>query len=382
VRLLLCIPYFAPAYAFGGSVTVAETVVDGFVAAGHDVTVATTNVLNETDRVALDAPGVPGATVVRFANVSHRAAAGANVYLPRGYRRWLTRNMAGFDVVLLQDLYSAVSVLGARAAARADVPYALQPLGTLSPAPERGRSRAKLAFLRLWGDRTIAEAAALVYSTDAERREFLDVGAPARTLVRLPLPLDLPVEQGDARAATPTIAFVGRLHPIKRIDILIEAVALARRDVPELRLEIVGPGERHGRELADHAQRLGISDAVRFHGFVSVDEKFRILREAHLGALLSAGEGLPMGALETMACGTPMVLSEGCHLPEIDGVAGMVVPGDARRAAAAIVALLSDEPRRAELGAGAEAFARAFQREVVMPQMVAAFAALATRRGG
>ncbi len=203
------------------------------------------------------------------------------------------------------------------------------------------------------------------------------MGARADRLVRLPLPLDLPPDVGGARAAVPTVAFVGRLHPIKRVDRLIEAVALARRDVPELRLEVVGPGDRHGRELADLARRLGIAEAVRFHGFVSIDEKFRVLREAHVGALLSAGEGLPMGALETMACGTPVVLSEGCHLPEIDGVAGMVVSGEAADAAAALVRLFRDEACRLELGVGASGYAHQFRREVVMPQMVAVLEVLA-----
>ena len=377
MRLLLCIPYFAPAYAFGGSVTVAETIVAGFVAAGYDVTVATTDVLDEHARVPRDAPGVEGATVMRFPNLSHRAVAAANLYLPRGYRAWLADNIGDFDVVLLQDLYSAVSVCGARAAVRAGVPYALQPLGTMSPARERGRSSAKRAFLRVWGDRTIAEAAALIHSTDIERQEFLDVGARPDLLVRLPLPLDLPPEVDGERAATPTVAFVGRLHPIKGIDRLIEAIAIARRDVPGLRLEIVGPGERYERELATLAARLGIAEAVHFHGFVSVEEKFRVLREAHVGALLSAGEGLPMGALETMACGTPMVLSEGCHLPEVDGVGGVVVPGGPEGAAAAIVDLLSDEDRRARLGAGAATFARGFRHEQVVPEMVVALAAIA-----
>ncbi len=75
MRLLLAIPYYAPAYAFGGSVTVAETVVRGVLAAGHEVTVATTDVLDEHRRLALGAPAVPeAAEVVRFRNASHRLA--------------------------------------------------------------------------------------------------------------------------------------------------------------------------------------------------------------------------------------------------------------------------------------------------------------------
>lgn len=380
MRLLLCIPYFAPAYAFGGSVTVAETVVEGFVAAGHEVTVVTTDVLDERSRTTAATPGVDGAEVVRFRNISHRAAAAANVYLPRGYQRWLEHNARRFDVVLLQDVYSAVSVGGARAAVAAGVPYALQPLGTISPAANRGRPLAKRAFLKLWGSRTVAEASALIHSTNAERSDFLGVGAQPDRLVRLPLPLELPETGHAARSLAPRVAYVGRLHPIKRIDRLIEAIAIARRAMPHLELDVVGPGERHGRELADLARRLGVTDAVRFHGFVSADEKLRVLSQAQLGALLSESEGLPMAALETMACGTPMVLSAGCHIPEAHERAGIVVPGTSGEAAEAILTMLGDDALRERLSNGALAFANQFRREVVMPQMIAVFEDLAAAR--
>jgi glycosyltransferase involved in cell wall biosynthesis len=378
MRLLLATPYFAPAYAFGGSVTVAETMVEDFLAAGHEVTVVTTDVLDETSRIAVDAPAQPaGAEVVRFPNVSHRLAAGANGYLPRGLRRWMRPNAGRFDAGLLHDVYSLVSVGAARGLARAGVPYALQPLGTLSPAAERGRPVAKRAFLAAFGNRTVADASMLIHSSDDERGDFLAVGAPADRLVRLPLPLDLPAASGAARADRPTVAYVGRLHAIKRIDRLVDAIAIVRDRVPDVRLEVVGPGERVQAELEAQVARLGLGDHVLFHGFVSVAEKLDILARAHVSALLSASEGLPMAALEAMACGTAVVLSSGCHLPEAHDRAGLVVPGGAADAAEAIATLLLDAPLRDRLSTGAAEFAREFRREEVMPRMIGAFEALA-----
>lgn len=383
VRLLLAIPYFAPAYGFGGSVTVAETVVADALAAGHEVTVATTDVLDEHERLPADAPATPaGAEVVRFRNVSHRLAASVNGYLPRGYRSWVRRNAGRFDVVLLQDVYSAVSVGAARAAVAAGVPYALQPLGTLSPAAERGRPLAKRAFLALFGRRTLAQATALIHSTDAERRDFLDAGADPAKLVRLPLPLELPELAGEPLQPHPTVAYVGRLHEIKGIDRLIRAVALVREHEPDVRLVIVGPGERYQRGLEALAAELGVTEAVTFRGFVDAGEKFRVLESAHVSALLSRSEGLPMAALEAMATGTPVVLSEGCHLPEIDGIAGVVVRGEPGDTAAALLGLLADDARRRALGDGARAFANEFRREVVMPQMLARLEAMGAPRRG
>jgi glycosyltransferase involved in cell wall biosynthesis len=345
--------------------------VQDLVADGHEVTVATTDVLDERRRTGGEQhAGVDGFEVLRFPNVSHRLAAQFNAYAPRGMRAWLEANVVRFDLALLQDFYSAVSVMTARAAGRASVPYVLQPLGTLSPARERGRPMVKRAFLRLWGRETVRGAASLMYVGEHEAADFLAAGAARDRLVRMPLPLDLPEPADGGKPAEPTVVFVGRLHPIKGIDRLIEAVAIARRSFPDIRLEIVGPGDRYRTVLEALVRRLDAGQSVVFHGFVEQAEKLRIVRGAHVSALLSRSEGLPMAALEALACGTPVVLSRGCHLDEIQGVAGVVVGDSAGEAAAGLVKVLSDEQVREKLARGAVGFAQSFRRENVMPEMI------------
>jgi polysaccharide biosynthesis protein PelF len=196
------------------------------------------------------------------------------------------------------------------------------------------------------------------------------VGARPEQLVKVPLPLELPEPGTDVpRAERPTIVSVGRLHPIKGLDRLIEAHALVRREVPDAQLVIAGPGDAYRAELERLAARSGVADAVTFPGFVSQEQKIRLLRSAHVSALLSHSEGLPMAALEAMACGTPVVLSEGCHFVEADGRAGIVVPGDPESAAGALVELLTDSVRREELAAGAAELARDYRAESVVPLM-------------
>src|SRR5712691_3500010 len=227
MRVLVCVPWFAPARAFGGTVTVAAATVKGALDAGHEVTVATTDVLDLRSRVPAGAPSTTDAEVQRFRNVSQRLAA-TNVPLPWGLRRWLREHMQEFDVVLLFDVYSVPSVLGARAAARAGVPYVLQTLGTLPATRERGRAAAKQAFLALWGRRTVREAAACLYLSETERVEYLRQGAEPERLHPMPPPLDLPDAGRVERASVPTVVYLGQLHPIKRIDVLLDAFARVR----------------------------------------------------------------------------------------------------------------------------------------------------------
>ncbi len=378
MRLLVCVPWFAPARAFGGTVTAAVATVKGALEAGHQVTVATTDVLDLRSRVPADAPAEPaGARVVRFPNVSQPLAA-ANAPLPRGLRTWLREHVREFDVVLLLDVYSSVSVLGARAAARAGVPYVLEALGTLPATRERGRALPKRVFLGLWGRRTVRKAAACLYLSDAERKEYLAQGADPARLDPMPPPLDLPDPGEVPRAPAPTVVYLGQLHPIKRIDVLIDAFAQVRAALPETRLEVIGAPSSHGDALRERAARLRLGGSVALRGLIPEEEKGRALASAHVFALLSASEGLPITPLEALACGTPVVLSPGCGLPQVDGVAGIVCDGTAAGAAEALLALLRDPARALALGEAGRELAAAYRRETVVPELLALLERVAT----
>jgi glycosyltransferase involved in cell wall biosynthesis len=367
MRLLVCVPWYAPARGFGGGILSSLlATVEGVLEAGHDVTIATTDLLDTRSRVSPGAPAEPpGAEVVRFPNVSQRMAA-SHVPLPRGLRAWLRRHTGEFDVVLVQDVYSSLSVLGARAAFRAGVPYVLQAYGTLPTTRERGRAVHKRAFRALWARRTVREATACVYLSESERREYLAQGADPAGLHAIPPALDISSPDGVPRSSEPSVVYLGRLAPIKRIDVLLDAFARVRAEVPDARLDVIGAPTPYGEEL-----RARAGEGVSFRGLIPEADKSRALASAHVFALLSASEGLPIAPLEALACGTPVVLSPGCELPQVDGVAGIVCDGTAAGAADALLELLRDPERARRLGEAGQTFAAAYRRERVVPELVA-----------
>ena len=98
-------------------------------------------------------------------------------------------------------------------------------------------------------------------------------------------------------------------------------------------------------------RELGLSDAVRFLGFVSPVQT--AIENAAIVVVPSLGEGFGMVALEAMERSRPVIASAVGGLPEIvvDGETGLVVPpGDAEALAEAMVALASDLPRAAAMG--------------------------------
>ena len=148
----------------------------------------------------------------------------------------------------------------------------------------------------------------------------------------------------------PRLLCVGRLIPIKGHIVLLRAFARARRRVPSLQLDLAGRGPLEPA-LRALAKELGVEDAIRFLGYVAPVQ--RAIEDAAAVVVPSMGEGFGMVALEAMERARPVIAAEIGGLGELveDGVSGYLVPtGEAEPLADAIVRLVSDLPRAAEMG--------------------------------
>ena len=184
-----------------------------------------------------------------------------------------------------------------------------------------------------------------------------------------PLPAGDP---GRTSHGAPTVISVGRLEHVKGHDVLLSAFPQVLSRVPDARLVVVGDGSR-AHALHDRAADLGVSGAVEFAGRLGPGAVRDRLRRAAVFALPSRSEGLSNALLEAMATGVPAVASETGGIPEVVGRGGgvMVPPEDPPALADAVVELLVDPARRAELGEDArrnalgwswDATAAAFER--------------------
>jgi glycosyltransferase involved in cell wall biosynthesis len=122
-------------------------------------------------------------------------------------------------------------------------------------------------------------------------------------------------EPGCAIGAMPSVAFVGRFVPVKRVDVFLRAAAeICRSDSPQTRFVAVGDGPLHG-ECVELARQLGIADRVDFPGFQP--NSLPIIRQMSCIVLTSDHEGLPMVVLEALALGVPVVAPKVGGLPEV-----------------------------------------------------------------
>lgn len=162
------------------------------------------------------------------------------------------------------------------------------------------------------------------------------------------------------RAPTPTFAYLGRLKRYKGVDLILRG--FARLQHPTATLEIAGTGD-HRAELERLAKSLDLHGRVRFLGFVSEEEKLRLLRRVWALCFTSPKEGWGITNLEAAACGTPVIASRSPGLREsvLDGQTGFLVPhGDVPALAAAMDRIASSHGLVESLGAEGRRFAGSF----------------------
>lgn len=172
--------------------------------------------------------------------------------------------------------------------------------------------------------------------------------APARTLT-------------GARSATPRVVVLSRLVPHKQIEDALDAVAALRDRTPGLHLDVVGGGWWHDR-LTAHAERLGIVDAVTFHGHVDDVTKHQVVQRCWVHLLPSRKEGWGLAVIEAAQHGVPTIgyrSSGGLTDSIVDGVTGLLVDSHADMVDR-LEELMTDRVLREELGAKAAARSREF----------------------
>ncbi|MBE7187645.1 glycosyltransferase family 4 protein [Jatrophihabitans endophyticus] len=194
----------------------------------------------------------------------------------------------------------------------------------------------------------------------------------------------VPPVAGDVRAAVPTITCVGRLVPHKRWDLLLTTVAELRDDLPDLHVDLVGTGPELDRLRALRTE-LGLDDTVTLHGFVSAQERDRLLARAWLTVSTSVGEGWGLSIIEAASQGVPAVALDvpGLRDSVRDGITGWLCEQDALAATvrAALLAL-ADPVRAADHALRCRDWADSLQWSATAERFHAVIAAEAVRLGG
>ena len=235
--------------------------------------------------------------------------------------------------------------------------------------------------VRITGEQQVVDhSSRLIANTDEEARQLVELYDACAERVDVVHPgVDLesftPGDQATARAALGirpdalVLLFVGRIQPLKAPDVLVRAAAHMIAEDPGLRQRLVvaicggpsGSGLEHPTALADLARDLGIADIVRFEPPGDRARLTQWFRAADATVVPSHSESFGLVAVESQACGTPVVAAEvgGLRTAVADGRSGILVPGhDPLLWARALRRI--DTPEAALLAAGARSHAEQF----------------------
>jgi glycosyltransferase involved in cell wall biosynthesis len=265
---------------------------------------------------------------------------------------WLRRNAERYDVVHVHGLLNPVSSLAARMCVRRGWPVIVRPFGTLSRYTYAHRRGTLKQLYRWLLDRpNLERVSAVHFTTDVERVEsaWQKIDWGTRACVIPPPWLDGPANGGPRPAAndTQTVLFLSRLHPVKRVELLLDAWPEIHRQRPAARLVIAGEGEpKYVAKLRARATALG--DSVAFVGYVEGADKRALLQNAQIFVLPSLHENFGIAVLEALAGGLPVVISPEVQLSAFvsEHSLGIVTGVSSDALTASIVGALEDRVLR------------------------------------
>ncbi|WP_053204751.1 D-inositol-3-phosphate glycosyltransferase [Jiangella muralis] len=245
-------------------------------------------------------------------------------------------------------------------------------------------------------EQVVAHADLLVASTDDEATQLVGLyGADPGRVATVPPGVDLdvfapgPAAAARARLGLPADAvvllFAGRIQPLKAPDVLVRAASLLLARDPALRERLVvavvggpsGSGMAEPHALTRLARTLDVADVVRFEPPVGQRELADWYRAADVTAVPSYSESFGLVALESQACGTPVVAAAvgGLRTAVAHGRSGLLVDGhDPADWADAFAGLIGDPDRLRRLGAGAVAHAAEFGWDATAARMLEVYA--------
>jgi glycosyltransferase involved in cell wall biosynthesis len=288
VKILQLNPAFYPAFAYGGTVNVSYNLAKSLAKRGHDVTVFTSDTIDERTRQKDLYVEHEGVKIHYFRNVSNLLAWHRYLLYP-GLIRALRDHIQEFDIVHLHGTRNFQNIVAAHYANKYGVPYVVQPHGSLP--------------------------------------QFRQVGIPDEKITVIPngvnyvSPTDLP-PAGQFREQygiheKHIILYVGRLHTRKGVDFLIRAFNsfIQTWTGDDVTLVIVGPDDGYRSVLEGLVEQLGLSDKVRFIGFIP--SLVAAYQDADVLVYPSTYEIFGLVPFEALLCGTPVIVTDDCGCGEL-----------------------------------------------------------------
>ena len=383
LRVLHVSAYFAPAFRYGGPPRSILGLCRAVTKAGADVEVFTTTANGDEPL-----PAAPGGVTYEGVRVRYFPLTSAGIgWRAIGLADAVGREAKQADLVHVHGLWNMTAWAGVRAARAAGVPYVISPRGMLQADAMARHHAAKVVAYYAVEKRNLEGAALLHATSDAEARALARVGPRVAQIANGVAPSPVTADQiarvrqhFDLPPNVDLVMFLGRLHPIKRLDLLAGAFTRLRRTGRRACLVIAGPDEGgHRRRIEPLFAEM--SADVRWTGAVDSDDKWALVAASRVLVQCSDSESFGLSVAEALAAGVPVVVTDRGAWHEIAAVGGgCVVAHDAQAIAGALDRILADPHAARAMGERGRAWAaRTFGWDAIGRAMLREYESIAGR---
>ncbi len=382
MKLLIVIPYYEPAWAYGGPPRLVS-IIARVLAKRHQVTVLTTDVLDATHRATPLVEHVGGVQVYRFPTVNNAIAWHTKIIVPRHYRQRLQQEIQAADFVFLSDFRHWLNGAATPLLKRYNKPYALAAFGQLQK-PKDWKYLLKVGFDWLWGNVLVQRANLLVAQTDHEASDYQLFGGKTAQTYLMPLMEVRPTMQELAQrgtfrqrhqlsSTTKLLLFVGRLNKLKGVDVLIRSFQQLRQRLPQtdVRLVIVGRDDGYESDMNHLIAQLDLHAAIIQTGpLYGADNAACYLDADYFVFTPTYYEETSLATVRALSFGLPVVTTMQAQLPWLDEYqAGFTVENNPEQIVDKLTELLPNDILRAKLSTQAQRlFTEHYERDQVIAQ--------------
>lgn len=358
MKILQVVPYFYPAWAYGGPAKLVYDTSMFFAKHGHDVTVYTSDAFDRTARMPKEKRlrNVEHLTVHYFRNLNNAFAYVYNIFVTPGLFGEALMHVKDFDIIHLHDFYTPQNVWIGWFARAFHVPYVLSVHGCLEEQRVKQQEFFKRVFLTLFGKGLLRHASRVVATSPNEVAAYQTFGIPTGKIVRLGHGVDAKEfiaaetkaqcrRHFGLKPEDVVVTYLGRIHKIKGLDLLVGALSLMK----EKRMTCVLAGSDDGylSQLKKLIASHDLSQQITLLGTCFGKEKAMLFKATDIFVYPSYSEGFSLGILEATAAGLPLVITTGCHFDAVKTYgAGIIVEPSSASLVAGIMTFVRDPKLR------------------------------------
>jgi len=361
VRVLHVTPYFAPAFRYGGPPRSILGLCQALMEAGVEIEVFTTTA-NGPQPLA----PAPEGTEYEGVRVRYFPLAWPRRYWrASGLAAAIERALPSADLVHVHGLWNMTGSAAVARARSAGRPYVVSPRGMLQPAAMRRHRVLKTAAY--WAsERAHLSGAAFLHATShLEQQQIAKYGRSVVTIANGVAPVAVSAdvlegvrERSRIDAGDEVVLCLGRLHPIKRLDLLAAAFDIVHRARPRARLVIAGPDE-DGYRARVEPLFTPVAAATRWLGAVDRETVAALFAASRTLVQCSDSESFGMSVAEALAAGLPVVVTNETPWPQVAALElGYSVAQEPAAIARGILEILERPADGCAMGARGRAWAR------------------------